>query len=54
MAIKKKGTFITEPIDSPILIYLTDTTKEILENKEIYEYQVIMIECTFIHDEKST
>jgi ribonuclease Z len=48
--IKKSGTEIVSSIDQPLLIYLTDTNKRILNNNEIYQYKYIMVECTFILD----
>ena len=43
---------ITQEIISPIFLFLGDTNKKILENKEIYEYKTIIVECTYIYDDE--
>ena len=43
---------ITQEIITPIFLFLGDTNKKILENKEIYEYKTIIVECTYIYDDE--
>lgn len=49
--LKKDGVNIYREIITPIMIYLGDTKADVLDNKEIFKYPVIMIECTFFDDE---
>jgi ribonuclease Z len=47
-ALRKSGVEVTEEKLVPFLLYLGDTDKRILENKELEKYSTIMIECTFL------
>lgn len=50
--LKKDGKTITNEIKEDIFLFLGDTNKNILQNKEIYKYQSIIIECTYIYEEE--
>lgn len=45
--LRKEGVEINEEVISPVIIYLGDTKASVLENKDIFKYPIIMIECTF-------
>ena len=45
--LRKEGVIINEEVISPIMIYLGDTKASVLKNEKIFNYPVIMIECTF-------
>ncbi|ARF11780.1 beta-lactamase superfamily domain [Klosneuvirus KNV1] len=49
--LRKSGVEISHEVEYPIFCYLGDTSRKILENKEIEKYKNIMIECTFIEKE---
>lgn len=49
--LKKNGTEITEKIIVPIILFISDTSSEVLPNLPFYNYKIIIIECTFIEDE---
>jgi ribonuclease Z len=54
--LKKQGKSISYDVDTPMLVYLCDTTTKVLDDyPEIFDYQNVMIECTFLlnEDEKS-
>jgi ribonuclease Z len=48
--LKKSGIEVTEKIFIPILLFLGDTNEKIFENASIYNYPIIMIECTYYED----
>jgi ribonuclease Z len=50
--LKKEGQIITNEIKEDIFLFLGDTDKKILQNKDIYKYKSIIIECTYIYDEE--
>jgi ribonuclease BN (tRNA processing enzyme) len=53
---KHQGIEIDEEIEVPFFLYLGDTTIEVLQDKEnekeIWKYSTVMIECTFLLDEE--
>lgn len=49
--LKKQGVDICHEVEFPIFCFLGDTSKEILNDKNLEKYQTIMIECTFISDD---
>jgi ribonuclease Z len=50
--LKNEGQIITNEIKEDIFLFLGDTNKKILQNKDIYKYKSIIIECTYIYDEE--
>lgn len=50
--LKNEGQPITNEIKEDIFLFLGDTNKKILQNKDIYKYKSIIIECTYIYDEE--
>jgi ribonuclease Z len=51
--LKRAGSQVTETIQSNILAYLTDTSISVFETyPELFSYQYIFVECTFIGDDK--
>lgn len=49
--LRKSGVEISHEVEYPVFCYLGDTSRKILENKNIEKYKNIMIECTFIEKE---
>ena len=49
--LKKSGVELMHQIKFPIFCYIGDTSDEILVNKELEKYPIIMIECTFLYPE---
>jgi len=52
MRLKSNGVEINEVYLSHYIVYLTDTNITIFEDKYMFKYKYIMVECTFIKDEK--
>lgn len=50
--LRADGIDIYNIVTNYFLIFLGDTSKEILEDKELLKYSTIMIECTFLLDEE--
>jgi len=50
--LRKEGVDVYNEVKVYHFCYLCDTTAKILENKEIYKYNVIMIECSYLNNEK--
>jgi ribonuclease Z len=50
--LKNEGQSLTNEIKEDIFLFLGDTNKKILQNKDIYKYKSIIIECTYIYDEE--
>lgn len=50
--LKNQKIEITHKVYEKILSYLTDTTIDVFNNKEILEYPNIMVECTFLYEEE--
>jgi ribonuclease Z len=53
--LKQQNIKVTDIVDEPIVVYLTDTSTEVFTKyPELFVYPYIMIECTFIpHGEKT-
>lgn len=49
--LRKKGENINYIQDCHFLLFLGDTSKEILKDENIKKYKTIMIECTFLYDD---
>jgi len=51
-ALKKSGTEVSENTFTPLFVYLGDTSTEVFEkNPHLFDYPVIIVECTFFHQE---
>jgi len=49
--LKYQGVTITQIVESPLFCYLGDSTIEVFTNTAIFNYPVIMTECTFYKNE---
>ena len=49
--LKKQNVEITENVKVPILLFISDTSSRILRTLPFNEYQLVIIECTFIEEE---
>eukprot|EP00761_Pharyngomonas_kirbyi_P007515 gb/GECH01007525.1/.p1 GENE.gb/GECH01007525.1/~~gb/GECH01007525.1/.p1 ORF type:complete len:286 (+),score=67.14 gb/GECH01007525.1/:1-858(+) len=49
--LRKQGHQVTEKIRKPFFVFLGDTTSEIFDSSpHIFDYPVIVVECTFLED----
>ena len=49
-ALKKAGVEITEDVFVPELLFMGDTTQDVFKDKNVFNYPIIMIECTYYDD----
>lgn len=49
--LREQGVTVTELKRFPALVYLCDTSIQVFQDERVFEYSVIMIECTFWSDE---
>lgn len=49
--LKKKGIIVTENVDYKKLVFCGDTSIDIFKDLSIFEFENIIIECTFFDDE---
>jgi ribonuclease Z len=49
--LKKQGIDITKTTYEPNIVFIWDTKIDVLKNKRILEYPVVMIECSFLFDD---
>jgi ribonuclease Z len=50
--LRKEGIVITEQIYEKAIVFVWDTKIEVFQNKEILEYPVVMVECTFFKEDE--
>jgi ribonuclease Z len=50
-ALRKSGIEVSVEIEIPIMLFLGDTSRDILREEKLERYPVIMMECTFIDPE---
>jgi len=50
--LRKKNVEVSEQFKFPIFVFLGDTTHEVfVMNPQIFEYPVIIVECTFLYED---
>lgn len=47
-SLKRSNIEVTEPIEFPLIAYLLDTTVQVFQSKHIFDFPIILVECTFI------
>ena len=50
ISLKNSGQEIEHLIEAPLIMYLGDTTHRVFENRDLYRYPVIVVECTFLEE----
>jgi len=49
--LRKKGVEVSEEVQIPKFAFLGDTTSKIFETKELFNFPVVIVECTFLFNE---